>query len=91
MTDPRHNPSTRSPELRLLQALDEFRDALADVLVTRSEPTPPPALLTLTDAAERLGVARSTVTRWADSGRLRTVGPPNARRVPASELERLGS
>lgn len=88
---PQYTSGTRpSPELRLLSALDAFRDALADVLVSRSEPVPPKALVTLTEAATRLGVARSTVTRWADSGRLRTVGPAHARRVPAAEIERLG-
>lgn len=75
-----------TPELRLLRALDELRDAMADVFVTRSEPAPPPATMTMTAAALRLGVARSTVTRWADSGRLHTVGPVHARRVPASSI-----
>lgn len=78
-----------SPELRVLRALDELRDAMAEVLATRTDPVPPAALLTLTAAAHRLGIARSTATRWADAGRLRTVGPSHARRVPAAELERL--
>jgi len=41
------------------------------------------------EAASALGVSRSTVTRWADDGRLRVVGPRNARRVPRSEIQRL--
>ena len=80
-----------TPEARLLRALDEFRDALAAVLADRREPVEPAALLTLSATAERLGVSRSTVTRWADGGRLVTVGPPNARRVPRSEVEALAS
>ncbi len=78
-----------TPEARVLRALDELRDAMAAVLVQRHEPTEPPSTYTLTAAAERLGVSRSTATRWADDGRLRTIGGPKARRVPRSELERL--
>jgi excisionase family DNA binding protein len=79
------------PEVRLLRALDEFRDALAAVLADRRPPVEPAALLTLSAAADLIGVSRSTVTRWADSGRLVTVGPPNARRVPRSEVDALAS
>lgn len=75
-------------EERVLQALDDLRDAMAAVLCDRTEPEPPPALLTLA-AARRIGVSRSTATRWADDGRLRTIGGRNARRVPRSEVERL--
>ncbi len=77
-----------TPEARLLRALDELRDAMGAVLADRREPAEPPALVTLSAAAGLLGVSRSTATRWADSGRLRTVGPRNARRVPRSELDR---
>lgn len=80
-----------TPELRVLRALDELRDAMAAVLAARREPAEPPALLTISDAAERLGVSRSTATRWADDGRLRTVGGRKARRVPRAEIERLAS
>lgn len=80
-----------TPEERLLRALDEFRDALAAVLAEPRTPAEPAALLTLTDAAEALGVSRSTATRWADTGRLHTIGPANARRVPRSEIEALAS
>ena len=76
-----------TPELRVLLALDELRDALGAVFAAReSDHGSPNALLTLTEAARRLGVARSTVTRWADAGRIVTVGPRNARRVPAAQL-----
>jgi len=78
-----------TPELRVLRALDELRDAMAAVLAARAEPAEPPATYNLSDAAERLGVSRSTVTRWADSGTVRTIGTRKARRVPRSELERL--
>jgi excisionase family DNA binding protein len=80
-----------TPEERLLGALDDLRDALGAVLAARARPPEPPALLTITAAAARLGVSRSTVTRWADAGRLRTIGGPNARRVPLREVERLAS
>lgn len=79
-----------TPEQRVLRALDDLRDAMAAVLVQRREPVELPALLTLTDAAGRLGISRATATRWADSGRLRTIGEPKSRRVPRSELQRLG-
>lgn len=79
-----------SPELRVLRALDELRDAFAELFAAEpAEPTEGDRLLTLTNAARRLGVARSTVSRWADAGRVRTVGPPHARRVHVAELERL--
>lgn len=78
-----------TPELRVLRALDELRDAMGAVLAARTEPAEPPATYNLTDAAERLGVSRSTVTRWADDGSLRTIGGRKARRVPRSEIERL--
>jgi excisionase family DNA binding protein len=80
-----------TPEERLLRAFDELRDAMAAFLADRAAPAEPPALLTLTHAAERLGVSRSTVTRWADEGRLRTVGVPNGRRVPRAELEAIAT
>lgn len=78
-----------TPELRVLRALDEFRDALGELLAQRREPEEPPALLTLTAAAARLGVSRSTATRWADDGRLRTVGSRKSRRVPRSAIAEL--
>lgn len=78
-----------TPEARVLAALDELRDALGAVMAQRREPVQPPALLTITAAAAALGCSRSTATRWADSGRLRVIGPRNARRVPRAELERL--
>lgn len=80
-----------TPELRALRALDELRDALGEIFARQVEPPAPAALVTLTEAARRLGVSRSTVTRWADSGRLRTIGGPNARRVPRSELDRFAA
>jgi excisionase family DNA binding protein len=78
-----------TPEARVLRALDDFRDAFGELLARREPTDPPPAIVTLTAAAAALGISRSTATRWADSGRLRTVGPSNARRVPRSELDRL--
>lgn len=80
-----------TPEQRVLQALDDLRDAMGAVLAQPRQADEPPALLTLSNAADRLGVSRSTVTRWADDGRLRTVGGPRSRRVPRSELERLAA
>ena len=77
-------------EAKVLRALDELRDAWAEILARNAEPEPSPtALLTLSAAAERLGVARSTVSRWVDDGRLRSVGRPGARRVSVAELDRL--
>lgn len=78
-----------TPELRVLAALDALRDALGAVLATRAELAEPPALMTLTAAAARLGVSRSTATRWADTGRLRTVGGRKARRVPRDAIAEL--
>lgn len=80
-----------TPEARVLAALDALRDAFGDLLAARAAPAEPPALLTLTAAAELLGVSRSTVTRWADDGRLRTVGGRKARRVPRAALREAGA
>ncbi|MES2208904.1 MAG: helix-turn-helix domain-containing protein [Chloroflexota bacterium] len=80
-----------TPEHRALAALDDLRDALGAFFADRRAPDDPPALLTITAAARRLGVSRSTATRWADDGRLRTVGVRNGRRVPRAEVDRLGS
>jgi excisionase family DNA binding protein len=80
-----------SPELRVLLALDELRDAMAAVLTVRHEPTEPPALLTLTAAAARLGVSRSTASRWADAGALAVVALDGRRWVPYLELGRLAA
>ena len=78
-----------APEYRVLRALDDLRDAMAALLAEREPDAPDTALLTLTDAALRLGIARSTVTRWADTRRIATVGPRHARRVPLAELARM--
>ncbi len=79
-----------TPEARALAALDELRDALGAIFARTAEPGPAlDGLLTLTAAAERIGIARSTVSRWADTGRLRTIGPAHARRVPMAEIRRL--
>ncbi len=80
-----------TPEARLLRALDDLRDAMGAVLAGRQAPDEPPALLTIAEAARRIGISRSTATRWADDGRLRTIGGRNARRVPRSELARFAS
>lgn len=80
-----------TPEQRVLRALDELRDAMGAVLAQRHKPGERPALLTLTDAARAIGCSRATVSRWADSGRLRTVGGRKARRVPRAEIERLAA
>jgi excisionase family DNA binding protein len=78
-----------TPEERVLRALDELRDAMGAVLAQRQPRVAPPALLTISAAAGLLGVSRATATRWADAGRLRTVGGPKSRRVPRSEVTRL--
>ena len=78
------------PAARLLEALDGFRDALAEYIATSApEPVPPAELLTIAEAARRVHVARSTVTRWADTGALATVDLDGRRWVPRAELERL--
>lgn len=78
-----------TPEERVLRALDDLRDALGAVLAQRREPADPPALLTISDAARTLGVSRSTATRWADDGRLRTIGGRRSRRVPRTAIAEL--
>ncbi len=80
-----------TPEARVLAALDALRDAFGDLLVARHEPVEPAALLTLTAAARRLGVSRSTATRWADSGSIVAVVLAGRRWVPASEMARLAA
>jgi excisionase family DNA binding protein len=78
-----------TPEERVLWALDELRDAMAAVLARPSHVPEPAALLTISAAAQALGVSRSTATRWADDGRLRTVGGRKARRVPRAAIAEL--
>ena len=78
-----------TPEERVLRALDDLRDAMGAILAQPRQPAEPPALLTLTAAARSLGVSRATATRWADSGRLRTIGGRKSRRVPRAEIARL--
>lgn len=80
-----------TPEERVLAALDALRDAFGELLAARREPAEPAALMTITAAATRLGVSRSTVTRWADAGRIATVGPAGGRRVPRSELDAIAA
>lgn len=47
-------------------------------------------LLTTAQAAELLGVSRSTVGRWADSGVLDAIRTPgNHRRIPADSVRAL--
>ncbi len=46
-------------------------------------------LLTITEAAERLGVSAATLRRWADSGAIRTVRLPSGyRRFEPAEVAR---
>lgn len=80
-----------TPEARVLAALDALRDAFGDLLAARHEPAEAPALFTLSDAARRLGVSRSTVTRWADSGALAVVALDGRRWVPVAELDRIAA
>lgn len=77
-------------EARLLAALDAFRDALAEYVADRpTEPPPPAALVTLTDAARTLGVSRSTATRWAATGELPTRVIDGRRWIARADLDRL--
>lgn len=78
-----------TPEQRVLAALDDLRDAMGAVLAARRAPVDPPALLTISAAAERLGISRSTATRWANDGRLRTIGGRKSRRVPLAAISEL--
>jgi len=56
----------------------------------RSYPDPEP-VLTLKEAAERLGVHPATLRRWADNGDVQVrLTPGGHRRFPLSEIERLG-
>ena len=45
--------------------------------------------LDLPELAERLGVSRSSIYRWADAGIIRTVRLGRRRLVPRDELSRL--
>ncbi len=49
-------------------------------------------LLTLTEAANRLGVHPATLRRWSDKGQIAVVVTPGGhRRFPVSEIERLAA
>ena len=79
-----------TPESRLLAALDSFRDALAEYVAgQRVEPPPPAALLTITEAARTVGVARSTATRWAAAGELPTRVIDGRRWVARADLDQI--
>jgi excisionase family DNA binding protein len=80
-----------TPEARVLAALDALRDAFGDLLAAGHEPAEPAALMTMTDAAHRLGVSRSTATRWADSGAIAVVALDGRRWVPVAELDRIAA
>jgi excisionase family DNA binding protein len=86
---------TRQPSAaQLLEAWDAAhsaeRAALAALLAAlRPERTADPELYTLADAARRIGVSRSTVTRWADAGELATVRLDGRRWINCAELDRL--
>ena len=80
-----------TPEERVLRALDDLRDAMGAVLAERRTPLEPPALLTISAAASALGVSRATATRWADAGRLRTIGGHKSRRVPREAIAELAA
>jgi excisionase family DNA binding protein len=58
---------------------------------TRQEPldrmAPPPALLTVAQAAERLALGRTTVFGLCMSGVLRSVKIGRSRRIPADAIE----
>jgi len=55
-----------------------------------TRPRTEPAWLTVTEAASRLSVSKTTIRRWIDAGTLRAdhVGPRLVR-IPTTELARL--
>jgi len=66
-----------------------IRAAVADAVAPLAEKidalgrrvAPPPEWLTIREAAETLGVAESTVRRWAKDGQIEARGSGKARRV----------
>ena len=54
----------------------------------------PVELLSISEAAARLGVHQNTLRRWANEGLVKSIRPPKQgghRRFTAAEIERLGS
>lgn len=81
---------TPDPEAyRLLRAVDDLRDALVAFLATRPDPEPDRRYLSLTAAARRCGVHRTTIARWVDAGTIASIGPKHARRVSVAQLDAL--
>jgi len=75
-------------ERRLRPVLAELAE-LRGALCTASAPEDAQAFLTPGEAARLLKLKPQTVNRWIRSGKLEAVGPPRARRVKRSAVERF--
>jgi diguanylate cyclase (GGDEF)-like protein/excisionase family DNA binding protein len=81
-------PAARRPRLGVTRALD------AEVAVPPHPPARelPSATLSVSDAAEALGVSSNTLRRWADAGRIKAIRTAGGhRRFLASEVRRLNA
>lgn len=74
-----------------LRGIAEHSEAKWCITVARADSNPDAGRMfyTQTEAARRLGVDRSTIRRWIDSGQLETIVVGGVRRVPAGALARL--
>ena len=82
---------------RMIAAEDDYRRALAEYLAAvnaaladrEAAPDPSAQLLTLAAAARRMGVARSTVSRWVASGALPAITLSGRPWVKVADLRRM--
>lgn len=95
----RRRPASLDPDAQRQMAEDRVRavcgllaDALVDLAALTPAEQPPIELLSVDEAARRLGgIARSTLYQLMGSGSVRAVSVGGRRFVPSSEVDRIAA